>query len=313
FVDLAESFRNHYKKQTSEEEKLYWMALAQLESNIGNTPLNTELKRTFDRIISGLMNAALERKFSTQENTKLLTFIENLTSQDLINNFLLKREVAGNTQLYKLVEQEQYIRSYMTFLKKENQKSEDETINQQLFEKERELKNINEQLASQYKQSNLFAVPEIDITAINGKNIIKFTVTNNELFKIRLYNGKLTYKKVADYPELKQEIENYLTMINNLETPISTLKKQGGATLYKKLFTDDFDTTVPTVIIPDGILHYLPFELLVKDNRYLIENHTISYASNFYFLNKPNALKSNSKSTKVAFFAPEYSGKATES
>src|SRR5690606_17283080 len=81
-------------------------------------------------------------------------------------------------------------------------------------------------------------------------------------------------------------------------------------TLYKQLFTDDFDTTLPTVIIPDGILHYLPFELLVKDNRYLIENHTISYASSFYFLTTPNSVKSNSKSTKVAFFAPEYSGKA---
>src|SRR5690606_8724354 len=216
---------------------------------------------------------------------------ENLTSQDLINNFLLKREVAGNTQLYKLVEQEQYIRSYMTFLKKENQKSEDETINQQLFEKERELKNINEQLASQYKQSNLFAVPEIDITATTGKNIIKFTVANNELFKIRLYNGKLTYKKVSDYHELKQEIENYIAMINDLETPINTLKRQCSATHYKKLFTDDFDTTIPTVIITDCILHYLPFELLVKDNHYLIENHTISYASNFYFLTKPISVK----------------------
>src|SRR5690606_5948327 len=119
-----------------EEEKLYWMALAQMQSNIENTPLNKELKNTFDKITSGLMNVALERDFSTEENNHLLTFMEVLTSQDLINNFLLKREIAGNTQLYKMVEEEQYVRSYMTYLKKEYQKTKDEKTKQQLFEKE---------------------------------------------------------------------------------------------------------------------------------------------------------------------------------
>src|SRR3546814_9287276 len=97
-----------------------------------------------------------------------------------------------------------------------------------------------------------------------------------------------------------------------METPVSTIKKQ-GETLYKKLFTDDFNTTAPTVIIPDDILHYLPFELLVKDNAYLIENHTISYASNFYFLNAKNGAENGSKRIKVDFFAQSYSGTLQES
>ncbi len=309
---LAESFRAHYRRHSTEEEKLYWMALVQMNSNIGSTPLNKELKSTFDKIISGLMNAAVVRGFSTEENNKLLSFIETLTSQELINNFLLKREIAGNTQLYKLVEKEQYVRSYITFLKKEYQKSKDENYKQQLFEKELELKKVNEQLSAQYKQSKLFAVPKVDISTLTGKNIIKFKVSGNDLFKARLYNGKLTYQKIANYPVLKLEIENYLIHINNLETPISTLKKQGEA-LYKKLFTDDFNTRAPTVIIPDDILHYLPFELLVKNNTYLIENHIISYASNFYFLNTKDVTSTSDKRKKVAFFAPEYLGNKQES
>src|SRR5690606_25538494 len=238
---------------SKEEESLYWMALAQLESNMGTAPLNKSLKSTFDKIVSGLMNAALERGFSTKENNRLLTFIEVLSSQDLIHNFLLKREIAGNTLLYKLVEEEQYTRSYITYFKKEYQKSKDENIRQQLFEKELELKKINEQLAAQYRQSKLFVVPEVDITATTGKNIVKFKVTGNELFNTRLDNGKLTYQKIADYPVLKQEIENYLSHINNLEIPVSTIKEQGEI-LFGKLFTDDINTTAPTVIIPDDIL-----------------------------------------------------------
>src|SRR5690606_20920321 len=141
------------------------------------------------------------------------------------------------------------------------------------------LKKIKEQLTAQYRQSKLFIVPEIDMTVSNGKNIIKFKVVDNDLFKTRLHDGKLTYQKITDYRVLKGEIEQYLTHLNNLETPVSIIKEHGEH-LYKKLFTDDFNTSAPTVIIPDDILHYLPFDLLVKDNAYLVENHTISYAPN---------------------------------
>src|SRR5690606_8466835 len=124
--------------------------------------------------------------------------------------------------------------------------------------------------------------------------------------------GKLTHHKIADYPVLKQEIQGYLSLINDLESPVNAIKKQGEA-LYNKLFKDDFDAVASTVIIPDDILHYLPFELLVKNNAYLIENHTISYASNFYFLNTKTFAKNNVKNKKVAFFAPEYTGTPRES
>lgn len=309
---LAKSFRDYYGKYTKEEEKLYWMALAQMESNIDNTPLNKDLKKTFDKITSGLLNAALDRNFTTAESNRLFTFMETLTSQDLVNNFLLKREIAGNTELYKLVEEEQHIRSYITFLKKQHKKNKDENTKQQLFEKELELEEINRQLTSQYRQGNLFIGPNIDVTATRGKNIIKFNVAGNELFKTRLYNGKLTYHKIADYSKLKQDVKNYLFLINNLESSISTIKKQGEA-LYKKIFNDEFDTNVPTVIIPDDIFHYLPFELLVKGNSYLIENHTISYASSFYFLNTKTIAKKDSQKKKMVLFAPEYVGTPQES
>src|SRR5690606_29471658 len=132
------------------------------------------------------------------------------------------------------------------------------------------------------------------------------------LFKTRLYNGELTYQKMEDYPALKQEIERYLIHINNLETPVNTIKKYGEV-LYKKLFTDDFTTTAPTVIIPDDILHYVPFDLVVKDNACRNENDTISYASNCYLLNSGISAKNNSENKKVAFFAPEYSGSIQDS
>lgn len=308
-LHLAEAFRNRYGHLTDEEEKLYWLALVQMQSNIGNTPLNKDLKSHVDQIVAGLIGIAVERPFSDDENKRLLTFMERLSSQELVNTYLLKREIAGSTDLYQLVEEEQSIRSYITYLKKQYQQSKNEQTKQQLFEKELELNKINEKLVSEFRQGKQFHVPEMDLAAFSGQNILQFKVADKALFVTRLFNGKVTHRVIADYPTLKGEIERYLTLINDLETPISLLKEQ-GAQLYDKLFTADLDPAIPTVIIPDDMLHYLPFDLLVKDSRYLIENHTLSYAPSLYFLHTQGETKREKKGGKVAYFAPQYAGAA---
>ncbi|MBB4118372.1 CHAT domain-containing protein [Mesonia hippocampi] len=312
-VRLAESFREYYGEYSSEEEKLYWLALAQFQNNIGNTPLNKTLKNTFDKITAGLINSALERPFSDEENNQLLNFIEKVSSQEFINKFLLKREIAGSTQHYNLIEEEQYLRAYITYLKKEYLKQKEETLKQQIFEKELELKKVTEKIATQYKSNNPFVSPAIDIKSLTGENIIKFKALDNQLFKITIREGNITYTKLENYNNIKQEIEHYLESINNLNVGINDLKKQ-GAHLYKKLFTNDFDTAATvTTIIPDDVLHYLPFDLLVKDNKYLVENYTISYTPSLYFIAEQTSTPVSSKAEKAIFFAPEYSGQLAES
>lgn len=311
-TNLAKAFRTYYGGYSIEEEKLYWMALKQFESNIANTPLNKDLKEVFDKIAGGLMHLALHREFSTEENNRLLTFMESIASQELINSFLLKRNIAKSTELYKLVEEEQYIRSYLTLLKKEFVETKSESLKQQIFEKEMELKKVNARLIAQHRLSSLFTTPTIDIHTLSQKNVVKFKVSGDELFKIHLYNNRVTYQVIGTFQTLKQEVESFLSLISNLDTPIDTLKEKGSK-LYKKLFIDELKTAGNTIIIADDILHYLPFELLVDDNAYLIKNHTISYAPNFYFLNVSTPSTSYSKTRKAIFFAPKYTGKVLES
>ncbi|TDS58145.1 CHAT domain-containing protein [Myroides indicus] len=311
-ANLAKAFRNYYGKYSIEEEKLYWMALRQFESNIGNIPLNKDLKQVVDKITSGLMTVGMYRNFSLEENNRLLNFMEVVASQEFINTFLLKREIAGSTELYKLIEEEQYVRSYLTFLKKEFLKSKDSDIKQQIFEKEVELKKINEKLLHQHKLSSLLTTPDIDVSVLPQKNIIKFRAIGDKLFKVIINNNKVSYQVIKDYLTLKQEIEYYLSLVNSLDVSINTIKEKGEA-LYAKLFEDDFNTTNPTVIISDDILHYLPFELLVNNSQYLIENHTISYVSSLYFLSISKTESNIPQNRKAVFFAPKYSGERTES
>src|SRR5690606_30419902 len=101
FVRLAEAWRDYRGRYSMEEEKLYWIALSQFENTIDNHPLTKDLKSSFDNISAGLIEAALSREFSLAESNRLLTFMETVESRSLVDKFLLNRELAGNTALYK--------------------------------------------------------------------------------------------------------------------------------------------------------------------------------------------------------------------
>lgn len=65
------------------------------------------------------------------------------------------------------------------------------------------------------------------------------------------------------------------------EADIAKVQAQSRALcsmLFGKL-TNRISSDQKLIIVPDGILHYLPFETLISDGRYLVANHEISYVA----------------------------------
>lgn len=306
-VRLAKAWRASHDRASLEEETLYWMALSQFEKNMGNHPLTKDLKNSVDKIVSGLIEAALSREFGIPESNRLITFMETVDSHSLVNKFLLNRELAGNSKLYKLVEEQQFIRAQITQIKKQQQNSGEGDLSQELFEKELELKSLQEKLASESRGNALFEKPEINLGAVSDKSIFKFKAVGDILYKIHIHNGQVTYGKTGDYTALTEEIKGFLTGLTDLQVELGTLRAQGES-LYRKLFQSPLDPTLPTVILPDGLLYFLPFGLLVENNHYLMENHTISYAANLSIIQAGIIPDKGKRNQGVAFFAPAYSG-----
>lgn len=83
-------------------------------------------------------------------------------------------------------------------------------------------------------------------------------------------------KVVADYvARLSQPPSNLY-----LDQDIRALRKRGAALfdLILGLVRDSLPVYKRLIIVPDGILSYLPFETLVSGGKYLVETHEISYA-----------------------------------
>jgi CHAT domain-containing protein/Tfp pilus assembly protein PilF len=97
-----------------------------------------------------------------------------------------------------------------------------------------------------------------------------------------------------------------------------TSPEDPGENLYKILLAPanrEIQTGINLIVVPDGILHYLPFEALITGlhnnlPRYLIESHNISYAPSASVLefikNKYGAHNKPSQKELLAFANPDY-------
>ncbi len=85
--------------------------------------------------------------------------------------------------------------------------------------------------------------------------------------------------------EIEKAVRPYLKSLTtppnyrHLEMEIAKTREQSAA-LFSVLFGNLTRQIAPgqkLIVVPDGLLHYLPFETLIHDGRYLVEDHEISY------------------------------------
>jgi CHAT domain-containing protein len=85
--------------------------------------------------------------------------------------------------------------------------------------------------------------------------------------------------------EIEEKVRPYLEMLGakprraSLEREVAQQKRLGEQLFNLLLgeFAERLAASRRLTIAPDGLLHYLPFETLIRDGRYLIERHEIHY------------------------------------
>jgi CHAT domain-containing protein len=115
---------------------------------------------------------------------------------------------------------------------------------------------------------------------LGEKHALVFLVTKDR-FKI---------KRISDVQSLKKSVRAFIGLFSR-KPGRSFLGREAGLKLYRDLVQPleaDLGDVEHLIIVPDGILHYLPFETLVMPNSrnetkggqnlYLIERYRVSYA-----------------------------------
>ncbi len=128
------------------------------------------------------------------------------------------------------------------------------------------------------------------------KHIYQFAITNAEVHFFRFKNHSNFQKEILEFYEI----------ISNFKGKYDTKKAYN---LYQKLIPETLKNKSDLVILPDGFLHYIPFEALCTQplkKTYLVNETMISYGSSFTLLDELETIQHHLKEKKLLAVAPEF-------
>ncbi len=115
---------------------------------------------------------------------------------------------------------------------------------------------------------------------------------NGYVFSIK--NKKITFEKIENYTTFKENVAQYLTFFKNsdaISNQISNYQKLGNS-LLKSLKIQTNTTQKNLLIVPDGLLGFLPFETLITKPK-----NTTNFAKMHYLFQKTNIVYNQNAST----------------
>lgn len=215
-------------------------------------------------------------------------------------------------------DRETQLRAKITHLEKEhfNTTENDNTFSDELFNLKQEYYNFLDTIKSKYPKYHglKYETKTVDLRTIrekivsNGETLISFTVTVDNLYAIIINDTKEEFLKLPFSAYDREMIGDFYKQISS-----STLKATGhtisemGTALYEKILKkplQQFDSE-DLIIIPDDMLHYVPFDLLRNNDGILLKTHAISYGNAINTLIELNN-KPKTKSEEVLAFAPSF-------
>jgi CHAT domain-containing protein len=149
--------------------------------------------------------------------------------------------------------------------------------------------------------------------------MVSYFFGQESLFAFVISKDSFHLRELPTDTTLQQGIKSYRKAILENSSPANFAGQSHE--LYKRLINPlaDLIDKKNLLIIPDGILHYLPFESLVTRSvkgtgsvryhklPYLIEKHIINYAPSAGYLKLQNSKSIQANSKKIAAFAPVFS------
>ncbi|SNR15073.1 CHAT domain-containing protein [Tenacibaculum jejuense] len=134
------------------------------------------------------------------------------------------------------------------------------------------------------------------------KHIYQFIITKNNIDFLRFENNAKFQKEVLLFYEIVSNFKNKYQNKSSYE-------------LYDKLIPDVIKNKADLTILPDGFLHYIPFEALSispKEIDYVVNSKTISYGNSFTLQEEINQIQYNhDNANKILAVAPEFNNTNT--
>ena len=218
-----------------------------------------------------------------------------------------------------VLERESELKSEITYLEKQIKNSETDQSDQKdaLFTLKEEYRQLVQKLEVDYKsyydlKYNTTTVSlEVSQKSLSKHQLlISYFYGNKAIYAIALNRGKKEMFRIPIDADLEANIKKVYQMLSDPKSDVIAL---GNATysIYELLLQPILNSgdQKKLIIIPDGLLNYLPFSALNTSPggiRYLAENHAIGYVNSATLLSELE--ERQPKEHTILAFAPSFDG-----
>lgn len=309
-VEMADIIVQQYPKDStvlSFASNMYKLGLIQFENCYREETFNTKLTDYYQTAIGGILKLKKlgygYQGFSIERLLNKMEVIENRLTWKQFQQSRLLHEVTISDAI---LNEEAIIRKALIAARKRK----DTTA---IFEYTIQLKQHLFTLKREFPNIATFAFETFDIKTVQEKleetkAVIKYKKIDDQFYAFKITNSDIDFFEIDNKDkELQTSLETYYNQISNQyeDKVLATI-------LHNKLLPFRNQNITEYTIIPDDVLHYIPFETLVTPNsNYLIEDVTINYASHLVFVNYASKSNTTIKNDEIIVFTPQYDAELT--
>ncbi|WP_152973319.1 CHAT domain-containing protein [Lacinutrix mariniflava] len=157
------------------------------------------------------------------------------------------------------------------------------------------------------KPLNLVNLETVKSNLDGDTAILEYILGKKESYVLLITKDEIILTKLNNHEITNTNINIYLKLIANPFVNKSDIKEcfTLANKLYNNLFPKNIQSIINTkqklLIVPDKALQHLAFENLRKKNKYLIEDHELSYVYSLSFLNFNTKIARNAKLPFIGF------------
>ena len=216
-----------------------------------------------------------------------------------------------------ILDHEIYLKNEINFYSIELDKAKDrkdiEKVNQyrdQLFKINLQYDQLKELIRNKYgnyymliDNDRKYSLDEMKRKIKEDELIINYFYGSDHIYSFSIFKDTVTYLRIDKTENLISTLNDYLVEISTAPLQNTNNLIINSQKLYQLLVQPSIKKNIyKLTIIPDKLLSYLPFEaLLDQDNRYLVENYSISYNYSSDFNNTIYNSKENNLYSYLGF------------
>lgn len=304
FAQFIEAVDSEVLDKTAIE--LYKIGLNQFNERIERSPLNNH-KLNYEIIKNRMLQYMSTHNISLTEKERYLSQFENIQNRANLNAIRANRTIArDSSQLDVLIANEQKLIEEITDLKLKQQQK-DTIYRSEIARLELDLQEIQTKIKAEnpaiYNLNNAqFSFNQLKLK--QNESIVLFDVADNELYRTVITPANIEVIKIQDFPVIEQEIEQFLMLVKN-KGDLTELNDLSNA-LSDKLMGNMALKPVLKIKADKALLNF-PFEVLIKEDEYLIQKSTISYIRGLAYLSSKIQESDRRLAFNASFYAPSYS------